>query len=171
MCPAAPAAGEPGISGFEQTVARTATLGRIEERTMSAEENKEVIQRSVEQFYNTGDLSAIDCLYSPTYRDHQSGGTLALEQFREWARGVFTGIPDLKIIIHDLHVDGDMVTKRWTAKGTHKGEFLGVPASGNPIDVNGITIYRVQDGKLAESWEVMDTFTLMSQMGAVPAPA
>ncbi len=95
---------------------------------MSAEENKEVIQRSVEQFYNTGDLSAIDCLYSPTYRDHQSGGTLALEQFREWARGVFTGIPDLKIIIHDLHVDGDMVTKRWTAKGTHKGEYLGVPA-------------------------------------------
>ncbi len=63
-----------------------------------------------------------------------------------------------------------MVTKRWTAKGTHKGEFMGVPASGNRIDVNGISINRIQDGKLAETWGVMDTFTLMSQIGAVPAP-
>ncbi len=138
---------------------------------MSAEKNKDVIRRSVEEFYNTGDLSAIDRLYSPTYRDHQTGGTLDLEQFKEWAKGLFTGIPDLKIIVHDLRVDGDMVTKRWVAKGTHKGEFLGVPASGNPIAVEGITVYRVQDGKLAECWEVMDTFTLMSQLGAVPAPA
>ncbi|TVR61442.1 MAG: ester cyclase [Spirochaetaceae bacterium] len=138
---------------------------------MSVEQNKELVRRSVDEFYNTGDVSAIERIFSSTYCEHQTGGTLTLEQFKKWAKGLFSGIPDLKVIIHDLHAEGDMVTKRWTVKGTHKGEFMGVPASGNAIEVQGISIYRVQDGKLAEGWEVMDSFTLMVQMGAVPAPA
>jgi steroid delta-isomerase-like uncharacterized protein len=57
---------------------------------------------------------------------------------------------------------------RWTASGTHKGDLLGVPATGRPIKITGIDIFRVQDGKLAELWQNWDQLQMLQQIGAVP---
>ena len=137
---------------------------------MAETKNKELICRSVEEFYNTGDMGAIDRLFAPDYVHHQPPTIQDMQQFRQACTGIFAAFPDLKITIYDLFESGDVVTKRWTATGTHKGEFMGVPASGKAIDADGISIYRIVGDKIAECWEVMDALTLMQQIGAIPTP-
>ena len=135
---------------------------------MSLETSKELIRRSVEEFYNRGDMNAIDGIYAADYVQHEPSGNLNLEQFKENAKGLFSGLPDLTLTIDGLIAEGDKVTKRWTARCTHTGEYLGIPATGNKLEVTGISIYRVANGKLAECWHHVDALTMMQQLGVIP---
>jgi steroid delta-isomerase-like uncharacterized protein len=72
--------------------------------------------------------------------------------------------------IEEIFSAGDRVVVRWTGSGSHVGELNGVPPTGRPIRVDAITIHRMADGKIAETWEVWDTLGLLQQIGVVPAP-
>ena len=136
---------------------------------MSLAENKAVVNRSTDEIWNKGNMAMIDELYTTDFVMHDpSQGDGDLEHFKQYASGVHTGIPDLYIATDDLVAERDLVVKRWTARGTHKGEFMGVPATGNQIDVKGIEIYRIAGGKVAEIWGVMDALGLMQQIGVIP---
>ena len=114
-------------------------------------------------------MAVIDELYATDFVIHdplQGDGDLGY--LKQYARGVLTGIPDLHITTDDLIAEGDQVVKRWTARGTHKGDFMGVPATGNRIEVTGIEIYRIAGGKIVEIWGVMDSLGLMQQLGVIP---
>jgi predicted ester cyclase len=63
------------------------------------------------------------------------------------------------------------VVERWTAHATHRGEFMGIPATNKQVTVAGIDIYRYADGKRVETWREWDTLGLMQQLGRVPSPA
>lgn len=144
--------------------ARTTTRVGIEEQS------KELIRRSCEEFWNKGDVEAIDKFYAPGYVSHDPGGLHEgdLAHHRQSAQAIFSAIPDLRLHIEDLIAEGDKVVKRWTATGTHKGAFMGIPASGNSLEVTGTTTYRVAEGKLVESWWNTDSLTMLQQMGAIP---
>ena len=136
---------------------------------MSLEENKVIVNRSTEGLWNKGDMAVIDELYATDFVIHDPlQGDGDLEYFKQYARGVLTGIPDLHIATDDLIAEGDQVVKRWTARGTHKGDFMGVPATGNRIEVTGIEIYRIAGGKIVEIWSNMDSLGLMQQLGVIP---
>jgi predicted ester cyclase len=77
----------------------------------------------------------------------------------------------LHAVIHDQLSDGDKVVTRKTFQGTHRGELMGIPPTGNPVAFDVIDIVRVRDGQLVEHWNVIDTLGLMQQVGAVPTPA
>jgi steroid delta-isomerase-like uncharacterized protein len=124
----------------------------------------------VKEFYNTGDMSALDRLYSQSYVHHQPTGTQQMGEFKEACQGLFANLSDLEVIIDDLTAEGDKVAKRWRAKFTHTGPYLGIPPTGNKGEVEGFSLYRVENGKLAECWEVLDSFGLMQALGAIPAP-
>ena len=81
--------------------------------------------------------------------------------YQQGADGVWT--------IEEIFSAGDRVVVRWTGTGTHVGEINGVPATGNPIRVDGITIHRMRGGKIAETWQVWDTLSLLQQIGVIPA--
>lgn len=70
--------------------------------------------------------------------------------------------------VEEIFSAGDRVVVRWTGSGSHIGELNGVPATGKPIRVDAITIHRMADGKIAETWEVWDTLGLLQQIGVVP---
>ncbi len=72
--------------------------------------------------------------------------------------------------IEDMFSAGDKVTVRWTGTGTHVGDVNGIPATNRPIRVDAISIHRIQEGKIAETWEVWDTLGFLRQLGVVPAP-
>jgi len=136
---------------------------------MSLEENKVIVNRSTEGLWNKGNMAVIDELYATDFIIHDPlQGDGDLEYFKQYARGVLTGIPDLHIATDDLIAEGDQVVKRWTARGTHKGNFMGVPATGNRIEVTGIEIFRIAGGKIAEIWSNMDSLGLMQQLGVIP---
>ena len=135
---------------------------------MSGENSKELIRKSVYEFYNKRDVSAIDSIYAQDFVRYEPSGTADLSEFKQWARDLFAAFPDLELTIDDLVAEGDKVTKRWTARCTHKGVYLGIPATGNSMEVTGISIYRIADGKFAECWHHTDALSMMQQLGVIP---
>jgi predicted ester cyclase len=138
-------------------------LGGLEgrRRSMSAEENKALVRREQEELWNhTGNLDAAQELFVP---DH-------VEAAKQEAADVRRGFPDVRNTIEDLIVEGDKVVVRWRAQATHQGEYMGIPPTGNRVDFTGIAIYRIEGGKIAESWAVSDRLGLMRQLGAIPEP-
>jgi steroid delta-isomerase-like uncharacterized protein len=117
---------------------------------------------------NTHDPDLVDQFVAEDYVNHNpfvAGGREANRQF--W-RGFFTGLPDVKATMEDLVISGDRVVGRFTYRGTHAGEFLGIPASGGAVEMRSIDIWRVRDGLFAEHWDELNTLQVLQQLGALP---
>ena len=89
----------------------------------------------------------------------------------EFYRSFRKAIDDFELTIEDVISDGDKVAGRYRIRGTHSDELMGVPASGNDIDVEGQSFFRFEDGRVVERWQSLDAVTLLTQIGALPAPA
>jgi predicted ester cyclase len=134
---------------------------RKEETKMSAEENKAVVRREQEELWNhTGDLDAAEELFAA---DQAEAAKQEAADFRR-------GFPDVISTIEDLIAEGDKVVARWRSRATHQGNYMGIAPTGNRIELTGISIYRIEEGEIAESWTVEDQFGLMQQIGAFPEP-
>ena len=78
--------------------------------------------------------------------------------------------PDIHLEINDLVAEGNKLVTSWTAQGTHQGELMGIPPTGNSVTVSGIAIDRFENGQSVEHWELFDQMGLMQQLGVIPAP-
>lgn len=136
---------------------------------MSAEENREVVRREV-AFWNGHDAEAAGEVYAENYVGHDPAGTHAgsLEQLKQSAAAVFAAFPNMSLTADDVIVEGDMAAKRWTVRGTHTGEWMGIPATGKEIVTTGNNVFRIVDGKIAECWAESDALGLMQQLGVIP---
>jgi steroid delta-isomerase-like uncharacterized protein len=139
-----------------------------------SEQNKAIARRALELF-SSGDLDELDELVTEDAVDHDTqnpnAGTHGPEGAKQTAGIYRAAFSDLKITVEDQIADGDKVVTRWTAVGTQDGDLAGLPASGRSSTVTGITIDRIEGGKIAESWGNWDTLGMMQQLGAVPAAA
>ena len=126
---------------------------------MSTEENKALVRREQEELWNhTGDLDAAGDLFAPELA----------EAARQEAADFRRGFPDVISTIEDIVAEGDRVAARWRARASHLGEYVGVPPTGKEVEFTGISMYRIEGGRIAESWTVEDELGLMRQIGAVP---
>jgi steroid delta-isomerase-like uncharacterized protein len=138
---------------------------------MSAD-NKALVRRYVEEVLNNKNLALIDELVAPAFIDHDSSmpdakGPAGVKRL---AAMVHTGFPDLHFTVEDMVAEGDKVVYRYTVRGTHQGDFMGIAPTGRQFVVTGIHIYRVGDGKFQEEWENWDMLRLMRQLGVLPEP-
>jgi len=140
---------------------------------MVNEQNEQVSRRAIEAF-NTGDDSIVDEVtaenfvnHDPSTPDEASGP----EGAKEFIRMYRTAFPDLHIEIHECFSDRDLVCTRWTSTGTNDGEIMGMPATGKSVSVTGLTIDKIQDGKVVESWNEWDNAGLMQQLGLAETAA
>lgn len=135
---------------------------------MSAEENKAIALRSWEAV-SQGNLYAFDEVYAEDFVGHEPDedlhGSQAVKEFAATYVGAF---PDLVITVEDVIAEGDKVVTRWSASGTHRGELLGIPPTGKQMTIMGITIHRIEGGKIVEEWESPDNLGMMQQLGAIP---
>ena len=134
-----------------------------------SEENKAAFRRIAEAF-STGDLSTFDELISPQFVEHnpapgQGSGPEGMKQLAAMFRIAF---PDLQLTIEDLIAEGDKVVGRITARGTHRGEFLGAAPTNKVVTMQEIHIGRFSDGKMVEHWGLEDSLGLMQQLGLIP---
>jgi steroid delta-isomerase-like uncharacterized protein len=140
---------------------------------MSAEENKAIARREMEELFNhTGNLDVADEIYAPDYVGHeptQPEDIHGVEGARQFAATMRSAFPDLSCTIEDQVAEGDKVVTRWTGRGTHQGEAeeLG-PPTGKRMEITGISIERISEGKVAESWDNYDAMGMMQQLGMVP---
>jgi steroid delta-isomerase-like uncharacterized protein len=91
------------------------------------------------------------------------------DELRRFAQAYLTAFPDLRFDVEESFASGDRVASRWTATGTHRGEFRGVPATGRAVTIHGCTVNQVRDGKTARAWTYWDSATLMRQLGLLGA--
>jgi steroid delta-isomerase-like uncharacterized protein len=134
---------------------------------MFAAENKAMVRRVFEEALNAGDDAVLDELLAADYTNHDMPAPApGPEGFKQVIAQFRAAFPDMAVTIEDEFADGDLVGTRGRFTGTHKGDFMGIPASGMPIDIKYIDLWRVRDGKLAENWVQMDTAGLMQQIGA-----
>ena len=140
---------------------------------MSTEQNKAVFRRLVEEILNQGNVSLFDELVAPDFIEHEELPP-GIPEGREGSIMMFTQLrsafPDFNAEIEDLIAEGDRVVVRMNWTGTHQGDFMGIPATGNSFSIEVIDIVRIEDGKFAEHWGVMDNMGMMQQLGLVPEP-
>jgi steroid delta-isomerase-like uncharacterized protein len=140
---------------------------------MSVEDNKAIVRRLIEEGWNRADLGAIEACYATDYVNHDPDNPAVRDwpSLKEAYRGYFAAFPDAHNVIDDLIGEGDRVVTRWTSRGTHQGEFAGIPATGKQVTYTATTTYRLADGKIVEGWWNYDLFGILQQLGAIPAPA
>jgi steroid delta-isomerase-like uncharacterized protein len=111
-------------------------------------------------------MTLIDEVVSPEFISHDwpEGSATGPKAFREFYSMIRSVAPDARYEVDDLVAEGDRVVVRWRMLGTHKGEFRGIAATGRAIVLNGIAIYRVEDGKLRERWVVSDLQGVLEQI-------
>jgi steroid delta-isomerase-like uncharacterized protein len=138
---------------------------------MSAEENKELVRRFVEEFWNEGNAAAADELMAVDAEIHMPTGELVdLDGLKGFA-GAFRGsFPDWHSTFEELIAEGDRVAERWTGRGTHRGELQGIAPTDRRVEVPGSVFYRIVDGKIVEFRGQLDMMGLMQQLGAIPSP-
>lgn len=137
---------------------------------MSVEENKVLVRRLMEDDIGRGDEAVAAAIIHPGFVDHTNppgmqhglaGHTAIVRLFR-------ATFPDLEWRIDDLIAEGDKVVARTTMRGTHQGAFFGLPPTGKTVEMAGIHILRIADGRIAEHWGTNDDLSLMRQLGAIP---
>ena len=137
-----------------------------------ADTNKEIVRRvGVEPW--EGNLGVIDELVATDYVGHDPSQPElhGPDGVKGFVTTYLSAFPDGRITIDDQLAEGDLVATRWTGRGTHQGELMGIPASGKQVTVSGITISRLEDGKIVEEWSNWDTLGMLQQLGAVPQMA
>ena len=137
---------------------------------MSTATNKAIVRRYYEQVFNEHRHDLVEEFLAENIELHGSGLAPGLETVKQWFTMFAAAFPDQQLIIEDVVAEGDRVVARTTFNGTHQGEMQGIHATGKPVSVPGITIFRLANGKIAEGWLVNDNLSMMQQLGVIPAP-
>jgi steroid delta-isomerase-like uncharacterized protein len=129
------------------------------------ERNKAIAMRVFEEIFNQGRFEVANEIYSPDFQNHGAHRTIDLKTDQDAVHAEKQAFPDLRIQVDRLIAEGDWVTALWTFRGTHTaGGYGGLPATGTPIEMRGITIWRIVDGKIRDEWSNFDTLGAYSQV-------
>ena len=139
---------------------------------MSTEENKALVRRFYEEVFNKKNLAGIGDFLDTHIIEHAlpPGLPSGIEGSKQFIGMYLAAFPDLHLATEDLIAEGDKVVARFTLRGTHKGEFMGVPSTGKQVTMTGIQIVRTADGRIAENWINLDALGMLQQLGVIPAP-
>jgi steroid delta-isomerase-like uncharacterized protein len=136
---------------------------------MSTDDNKALVRRFFELGPTSGDLMAADELLADDFILHVplpcSPGVQGMNEVISACRAAFE---HLDVTVEDMVAQGDRVAARFIARGIHKGDFMGQPASGRSITMTGIEIFRIENDKIAELWGEANLLGLMAQLGILP---
>ena len=135
-------------------------------------DNKQLVEDFIQALFTRGDLGAAETYLSPGFVDHDPtlpGGGPGPEAMRAAAAYFRRALPDWHSDIEQLIAEGDLVVERFTARGTHAGELMGMAPTGRELTLRGINIFRIHDGQITERWGRLDLLGLLDQLGLAPA--
>lgn len=137
---------------------------------MSVEKNKEVVLRGIQEVFNGGDYDVAAELMGEDIVDHRPapGQPPGIEGVRWKFEAFRSAFPDGRMKVKDIVGEGDRVAVHVTNGGTHQGPFMDIPATGKKARWEGMTFFRLADGKIVEHWAVVDVMGMMQQLGLLP---
>lgn len=142
---------------------------------MSTEKNKTIVRRMTEEVLCGGNLDLMDELVANDFVNHnllatgEPSQSTGVDSYRKEAIGFRSVFPDITVSIIHLLADGDKVISHIQMRGTHKKEFMGIPATNKRVVWSAISIVRLANGKIAERWNIADRYSLLQQLGVIPA--
>ena len=138
-----------------------------------SEESKVCIRRLTEEVWNRGNFAVVDELVALDYSGHSPTAeeTSGREGYKAFYQALRNSFPDIEFTIEDLIGEDDRVVSRWRARGTHLGEYRGLPPTGKSGTVSGASVFRIADHLVVECWTNADDLALMQLVGAIPAQA
>jgi steroid delta-isomerase-like uncharacterized protein len=138
--------------------------------SMGTQDNKALVRRIFEEIWNQGNLETVHELFAAEHVGYdQTGPFHGLEGVKQFFSTWLAAFPDAQFHIEDQIAEGDKVATRWTAHGTHRGHLQGIAPTSRQVTVTGITILRIANGKIVESWGNSDTLGMMQQLGVIPS--
>ena len=139
---------------------------------MSAEQNKSIVHRWIEEGWNKHNVAMIDQVYAPNYVQHEPEPQTvnSSEALKQYVGAYLTAFPDLNLSIEDLIAEGDKVVWRFQSMGHQNGPFLGMPPTGKAGNITGIVIFRLENSRIVEGWVNIDVLGLLQQIGMIPMP-
>jgi predicted ester cyclase len=148
---------------FLTLLAAPVFAGSIEEK------NKEINRRFVDEVYYQHKLDRIATYVSPDFIDRSPGATAkGPDGVVKQAEGTFALVPDIRMTVEHMTAEGDMVTIHWRAVGTSAAQ--GAIPAGKKIDMQGISLFKMKDGMIVESWDIVDRITMFRQLGFTMTP-
>jgi len=136
------------------------------------DQNKRLVRRLYDELFFKWNFAVVDELISPDFIGHEMppGMPRGPEGIRQFYGGIRAGLPDVQLTVEDMIGERDRVVVRWRARATHRGDFLGIPATGKAVSFTGVAIYRLSKGKIVERWVEVDLLGLSGQLRATSAP-
>ena len=137
------------------------------EREKVAQANIDSYSKTWELVVNEGKVNVLDTAYAPEIVLHTVPEIKGIAGAKAYYANFVTGFSNRKFIVKDMYASGDKVTKYWQFKGTHTGDFMGIPATGKTVDIEGCTIARMVNGKIVEERDFMDNMSFLTQLGVL----
>ncbi len=137
---------------------------------MSTETNKAIVRRYMEQVWNEGRGDLFEEFFAENIVHHGIPSEPGLAGMKAGYATSMNAFGDLQLTADDMIAEGDKVVTRWSLVATHKGELMGIPATGKQITMTGIGIYRMANARIVELWYFADNVSLMQQLGIIPTP-
>jgi steroid delta-isomerase-like uncharacterized protein len=135
---------------------------------MSTETNKAIIRRYIDRVLGEQQHDLAEEFLAENIELHGSGLAPGLEVVKQWLTMFVAAFPDGHYTVEDVIAEGDRVVARTTFNGTHKAELQDIPATGKAVSMPSITIFRLDNGKIAEGWVINDSLGMMQQLGVIP---
>jgi steroid delta-isomerase-like uncharacterized protein len=137
-----------------------------------SENNKQLVRRWFEEVWNKGNANAIDEMFAADgiahgLNDDKTQPLTGPAGFKKFHAAFRESFPDIRVEVHEILSEGDLVAARCSVTGSHQGNSLGIAASNRPVELSGIAMVRVRDGKIVEGWNNFDFMTMYRQIGAI----
>lgn len=131
-------------------------------------ENESLIRRYFGEILSQGNFAAADELIDADVVFHPAE-IRGRDEFLQYIGGLRAAFPDLNFTVEDEVGDGEKAAGRFTMRGAHHGEFWGIPATGNAIEIRGVDFLRFENNRIKEIWVSLDSLGLMQQLGVIPS--
>jgi steroid delta-isomerase-like uncharacterized protein len=136
------------------------------QKVVNSERLKDIVRQEIEEVWNKENFTIADEIISLDYIRHEATeDIIALENYKQFVARFHNAFPDANFKIDDMICEGIKVTVRYTFSGTHKGEYCGIPSTGNKVKATGISISHIYKGKIKETWNYLDKLSILVQLG------
>lgn len=155
------------VTVFALCVMTTGCQEQVADATVLGQAAKTVMMNNIE-IYNTGNLSMVEAVISPTYVGHYSSmpePVIGRQGFTEWIQANRAGYSDFTVVVNNMVAENNMIAIQWTVTGLNDGKMFDREPTGKRINIKGLTLARIEDGKIAEEWITWDMLDINRQLG------